>query len=82
MGVMLGAAVLLLDLPVSWLGVLAGLAFSAATHAIIDRRWPVRWILNHTGSAPFAKTIHGLYVADQALHWACLWVSALLVVSV
>lgn len=33
---------------------LAGLAFSAATHAFIDLRWPVRWVLEHTGSAAFA----------------------------
>jgi len=34
--------------------VLVGLAFSAATHAILDRRWPVARLLEATGSAGFA----------------------------
>lgn len=84
---------------------LAGVAFSAATHAFIDRRWPVRWVLDHTGSLAFARSavlpalrvvvpqvsgqftgrghtmpaplpLHGPYLADQALHHACLFVSA------
>lgn len=91
MGVMLAVAVLVLDLPVTVLGVLVGLGFSAATHALIDRRWPVRRLLEATGSGPFARLgdpsgpqvgLNGIYLADQALHWACLWVSALLVVSI
>jgi hypothetical protein len=78
-----------LQLPVSVLGVLAGLGFSAVTHAFLDRRWPVRWLLEHTGSAPFARLgqpdqvqvgLNGMYLADQSLHYAALWVSALLVV--
>src|SRR5437899_8741263 len=32
----------------------AGLGLSAATHALLDRRWPVRWISCHTGSPAFA----------------------------
>lgn len=80
---MLGAAWSLLDLSLSVGGVAAGLAVSVATHAILDRRWPVRWLLEHTGSAPFARLagggINGLYLADQALHYGCLWVAALLI---
>lgn len=39
-----------------WRGrTLAGLAFSAASHAFIDLRWPVRWVLEHTGSRDFAQ---------------------------
>lgn len=83
---MLVVAAPLLQLPVSVLGVLAGLAFSAVTHAFLDRRWPVRAILRATGSAPFAELksggMNGPYLADQALHYGCLWVSALLVVIV
>lgn len=79
MAVMLGVAVLVLDLPVSWGGVLVGLGFSAVTHAVLDRRWPVRWLLRKTGSAPFAETAQGMYVGDQACHYACLWVAALMV---
>jgi hypothetical protein len=62
--------------------VVAGLAFSVATHGLIDRRWPVRWLLEHTGSAPFAQLaghgLNGMYLADQSLHVGCLFVSALL----
>lgn len=63
--------------------ILAGLGFSVVTHAFIDRRWPVLWLLRHTGSAPFAELnsggINGPYLADQSLHVACLFVAALLV---
>lgn len=66
----------------SWRGLLAGSLFSAATHAFLDRRWPVRWILQRTRSPKFAELqapINGPYVADQALHHGCLFVSALLI---
>lgn len=79
---MLTVAVGVLDLPVSWWGLAAGMAFSALSHGFLDRRWPVVWVLRHTGSAPYAETPEGRYAADQALHQFCLWVSALLVVSV
>ena len=86
MAVMLGVTVAVLNLNVTLSGAVAGLGFSAVTHAFIDRRWPVRRLLELTGSAPFARLagngLNGLYLADQACHWACLWVSALLVVSV
>jgi hypothetical protein len=80
--VMLVVTAVVLDLPVTVLGIAAGLGFSAITHAVIDRRWPVRWLLNHTGSAAFADRqtpICGMYLADQSLHHACLWASALLI---
>jgi hypothetical protein len=60
---------------------LVGMAFSGATHAFIDRRWPVRWLLRHTGSAGFAEMatpVNGPYQADQALHHGCLLIVALL----
>jgi hypothetical protein len=82
---MLAAATLLLHLPLTLTGVLTGLAFSATTHAFLDRRWPVRWLLNHTGSAAFADRqtpICGMYLADQSLHHACLWASALLIACI
>lgn len=86
MWVMLTVAVGLLNLDVSWWGLGAGMAFSAVTHAVIDRRWPVRRLLELTGSAPFARLasngMNGMYLSDQALHMFCLWVSALLVVSI
>jgi hypothetical protein len=79
---MLATTLILLDISASILGITTGLGFSAVTHAILDRRWPVRWILNHTGSADFANRqtpICGMYLADQSLHYACLWIAALLV---
>ncbi len=66
----------------SWRRSVVGLAFSAATHAVLDRRWPVVRALELTGSPGFAKTtapLHGPYLADQALHHGCLLVSALLI---
>lgn len=81
-GVMLTVTVIALGLPVTAAGVGSGLAFSAVTHAVLDRRWPVRWLLTRTGAAGFAdlqQPICGMYLADQSLHHGCLWVSALLV---
>ncbi len=65
----------------SWRRVLAGHAFSAATHALIDRRWPVQCLLRATRSPHFAQMqtpINGPYEADQSLHHACLLVAALI----
>lgn len=44
------------------------LVVSAGTHAIIDRRWPVRLVLAKMGSKSFAETTLGVLAADQALH--------------
>jgi hypothetical protein len=71
----------LLSLPITLLGFLSAIAFSAISHAFLDRRWPVRWILENTGSPKFAKMtnpICGMYLADQGLHYFCLWISAML----
>lgn len=76
-------ALALAGVPLGVAGVVAGLAFSMATHAFIDRRWPVQWILRRTGSANFAGLaghgLNGAYLTDQALHVGCLYVSALIV---
>jgi hypothetical protein len=80
--VMLVITAVALDVPLTVPGMVAGLGFSAVTHAFLDRRWPVRWVLEHTGSAAFAdrmSPICGMYLADQALHYGCLWVAALLI---
>lgn len=79
---MLLGSIIVLDLPVTLIGFVAGVSFSAVTHALLDRRWPVRWILIRTGSPDFANRqtpICGMYLADQSLHTGCLWVSALLI---
>ena len=43
---------------------LAVLAVSAATHALIDRRWPVRALLRVAGSPGFATLEWGVIAAD------------------
>jgi hypothetical protein len=96
----------------SWRRTLAAVAWSAGTHAFLDRRWPVKKILELTGSANFAQPripplavrtrneqinvklsrvvmsteeaplpIHGPYLADQALHHACLLVAAIILAA-
>uniref|UniRef100_UPI003F49AD8E hypothetical protein n=1 Tax=Amycolatopsis sp. CA-096443 TaxID=3239919 RepID=UPI003F49AD8E len=73
-----------LTLPLHWSvpGAAAALALSVGTHALLDRRWPVRWLLEHTGSPLFAALnsggLNGMYAADQALHGLALGVSAAL----
>lgn len=63
--------------------VLAGLVFSVATHAFIDRRWPVLCLLRVVGAPGFAALrsggLNGAYLADQALHVGCLFVAALII---
>jgi hypothetical protein len=72
--------------PLTGGGAAAALGFSAASHAFIDRRWPVRGLLRLLGSAPFAARagggINGMYLADQSLHVGCLYLSALLLTLV
>lgn len=41
-------------------------------HSLIDRRWPVRWLLRVTQSPAFAETTLGVLAADQTLHVATL----------
>lgn len=81
MFIMLLTTLVLLGIPVTLLGLSSALLFSAVSHAFLDRRWPVKFILEHTGSPEFAKMqapLCGMYLADQGLHYLCLWISALL----
>jgi Protein of unknown function (DUF3307) len=48
------------------------LVVSIATHALIDRRWPVVWLMRATGSAAFAEEPMGRLAVDQACHVTCL----------
>lgn len=41
----------------SWKRVLVGGAFSAISHAFLDRRWPVRRVMELTGSPGFARGV-------------------------
>jgi hypothetical protein len=76
-------AVAFLGVPIDGLAVLVGVTFSVLTHGFIDRRWPVLWLLRHTGSADFAalagRGMNGPYLADQSLHIGCLFISALII---
>jgi hypothetical protein len=56
---------------------LAALAVSAVTHALIDRRWPVRALMRATGSPGFATVEWGVIAVDQTLH---LFILAMLAV--
>ncbi len=80
LGVMWLCTAVAFDLTISFLGFVMAILFSAITHAILDRRWPVRWILEKTGSPNFAELqtpIFGMYQADQALHHLALWISVI-----
>jgi hypothetical protein len=54
------------------------LIVSATTHAVIDRRWPVRALLRLTASPGFATVEWGVVAADQALHLSILAMLAVL----
>ncbi|GAA3561387.1 hypothetical protein GCM10022222_51450 [Amycolatopsis ultiminotia] len=76
-----------LVLPLHWSawGITTALLWSAATHAFLDRRWPVRWLLDHIGKKGFARLnaggLNGIYLTDQALHSTALSVSAVLLAT-
>jgi hypothetical protein len=77
--------------PEAW-PLVAGMAINAATHYIADRRTPLRWLADHTGSARFYAlgtpragrddnpTLGtGAYALDQSWHIGWIWVSALVI---
>lgn len=73
-----------LVLPLHWTpaGIITALVWSALTHAIVDRRWPARRLLHHIRSPRFAELasggMHGIYLADQAIHHLALLVAAVM----
>jgi hypothetical protein len=48
------------------------LAISVGTHAVIDRRWLVVWLMRSTGSGGFSQQAEGRLVVDQVCHLTCL----------
>lgn len=62
-------------LAMSWEATLAILLLSWVTHSIIDRRWPVKRLMEMTGSKPFSDTMFGMVAVDQALHLSILLLS-------
>ncbi|WP_179887588.1 DUF3307 domain-containing protein [Streptomyces sp. b94] len=61
-----------MSLPVA----VAALLWIGASHAFIDRRWPVAWWMNHTGQASWAKHGGAAHV-DQTAHIVALVLAAL-----
>lgn len=49
------------------------LAVSAVTHALVDRVWPVTFVLRVTRSPGFARTALGIVATDQILHLTILY---------
>ncbi|MEU3687838.1 DUF3307 domain-containing protein [Streptomyces narbonensis] len=76
-GLALAAGALLLDdMTVSVPAVAVALAWIGGTHAFIDRRWPVRWWMEHTRQATWAQHGGAAHV-DQAAHITALTLAAL-----
>ena len=71
-----------LSVPLSGPGAVLGVALSALTHYVIDRRAPLRWLAEHLGNGAFyrlnAGGLNGAYLLDQSAHRAVLFVTALL----
>lgn len=85
LAVMAATALAALQLHLSPLGAACGMAVSVGTHALWDRRRAVRWLLVRTGARQFADLadngMNGMYLADQSLHGASLWLAVLVAVS-
>ncbi|MEU5453521.1 DUF3307 domain-containing protein [Streptomyces globisporus] len=64
------------DVTVSLPVVVAALLWIGASHAFIDRRWPVQWWMNHTGQASWAANGGAAHV-DQTAHILALVLAAL-----
>lgn len=68
-------ALVLLVVPIPLPGILAALAVSGTTHAVIDRRWPVNRIIAAKGCTSWP--LAGFWI-DQALHGAAMFGAALI----
>ncbi|WP_030700932.1 MULTISPECIES: DUF3307 domain-containing protein [unclassified Streptomyces] len=69
-------ALVLDDLALSLPLAVAALGWVGASHAFIDRRWPVQWWMNRTGQASWAANGGAAHV-DQTAHIAALVIAAL-----
>ncbi|MEU0857487.1 DUF3307 domain-containing protein [Streptomyces griseofuscus] len=79
--VALGAGTVLLDLPLAWPKAVAVLAWVGLSHGFIDRRWPILWWMERTGSEEFAQRGGAAYV-DQTAHVTALVLAALVAAAV
>ncbi|MFD6414007.1 MULTISPECIES: DUF3307 domain-containing protein [Actinomycetes] len=57
------------------------LAWIGATHSFIDRRWPIRWWMEHTGQRQFAEHGGAAHV-DQTAHVIALVAAALFLAAI
>ncbi|KPC68383.1 hypothetical protein ADL27_56935 [Streptomyces sp. NRRL F-6602] len=73
--VVVGVGVLGLDL--SPVAAVLALLWISVTHAVIDRRWAVRWWMENTGQTQFLASGGAAHV-DQTAHVVCLMVGALI----
>ncbi|MFF2134228.1 DUF3307 domain-containing protein [Streptomyces sp. NPDC058193] len=69
------AGAVLLDLPVAVPAALAALIWIGATHAFIDRRWPVAWWMTHARQSGWAANGGAAHV-DQTAHLTALFLAA------
>jgi hypothetical protein len=67
-----GLGFVLLFIPIPLPGIIAALALSGSTHAVIDRRWVVRRII----AAKRCTWRDAPFWVDQALHGGCLFLAA------
>ncbi|WP_330335644.1 DUF3307 domain-containing protein (plasmid) [Streptomyces sp. NBC_00536] len=74
--VALGAGVILLDVPLQAPVAAGVLAWVGISHGFIDRRWPIQWWMDNTGSADFAQRGGAAFV-DQTAHVTALLIAAL-----
>jgi hypothetical protein len=57
---------------IGWNYLFVWLVFNAVLHGFIDRRWPVKLKMMHTGQKSFFQDGGGAPYVDQALHKLCL----------
>ncbi|PRH76742.1 DUF3307 domain-containing protein [Streptomyces solincola] len=72
----LGAGKALLDLLLTWPDVTGVLVWVGFSHGLIDRRWPIQWWMEHTGSRSFFQR-GGAPLVDQTAHVTALVIAAL-----
>lgn len=68
-------ALVLVVIPIPLPGIVAALAVSGATHAVIDRRWLVHRIIAAKGCTGWPEAP---FWVDQSLHWAAMFIAALI----